>query len=65
MSGFDLLPPEIRNLYEVHEWRKACAVLHSAHPDEWTDILDVLKGFELWEKLRQFDHPREQTVASA
>lgn len=47
MSGLDLIPPEIRNLYETHEWRNACAVLSAAHPEEWRDILTVLGDFRL------------------
>lgn len=35
------------DLYEVHEWRNACAVLKEAHPAEWADLLAVLRGFEL------------------
>jgi hypothetical protein len=33
--------------YEVHEWRNACAVLSVAHPQEWTDIIAVLREFRL------------------
>jgi hypothetical protein len=43
----DFIPEEIHNLYEVHEWRHACAVLKSDFPDEWKDIMDVLLPFRL------------------
>lgn len=45
--GPELLPPDIRELYEVHEWKHACAVLHSDFPQEWQDIITVLRGFRL------------------
>lgn len=47
MSVVRLIPEDIRNLYEIHEWRNACAVLHGAHPEEWADILTVLREFRL------------------
>lgn len=49
MSGLGLLPDHVRNLYEVHEWRNACAVLKGAHPDEWDETMQVLTEFRLRE----------------
>jgi hypothetical protein len=43
----DLLPTEIREVYEVHEWKHACAVLKGDFPAEWADIMDVLRAFRL------------------
>ena len=34
-------------MYEVHEWRHACAVLRNDFPDEYADIIDVLTTFRL------------------
>jgi hypothetical protein len=45
--GTNLLPREIRALYEVHEWKHACAILKNDYPGEWKDIIDVLNGFRL------------------
>lgn len=47
MTSTHLVPRDITRLYEVHEWRNACAVLREAHPTEWTDLLRVLRGFRL------------------
>lgn len=41
----ELIPDDIRNLYECHEWKHACAILRADFPAEWQDILDVLRGF--------------------
>lgn len=41
------IPKGIERLFEVHEWRNALAVLSAAHPDEWRDICEVLRGFRL------------------
>jgi hypothetical protein len=41
------LPEDILTLYEVHEWRHACAVLKNDFPKEFTDIVDVLRKFRL------------------
>ncbi|MFC0269314.1 BglII/BstYI family type II restriction endonuclease [Kushneria aurantia] len=43
----ELLPEGIRDLYEVHEWRHACAILKEDFPAEWCDLLDVLSDFRL------------------
>jgi hypothetical protein len=43
--GVDLLPEFIRNNYEVHEWKHACAVMHNDFPVEWQDVISVLTDF--------------------
>jgi hypothetical protein len=45
--GTDLLPAFIRDHYEVHEWKHACAILHQDFPAEWADIIAVLTQFRL------------------
>lgn len=45
--GTDLIPADIREKYEVHEWKHACAILKEDFPDEWKDLLDVLRNFKL------------------
>jgi hypothetical protein len=42
-----LLPQFIRDNYEVHEWKHACAILKEDFPQEWQDILDLLSHFRL------------------
>ncbi len=41
------IPKHIRNLYEIHEWRHACAILQNDFPNEWKDVIDVLTEFRL------------------
>jgi len=41
------LPTTIRNLFEVHEWRHATAILRTDFPNEWADLCDVLPKFRL------------------
>jgi hypothetical protein len=41
------IPADVLARYEVHEWRNGLAILIAAHPDEWVDILKVLRGFSL------------------
>lgn len=45
--GIALLPSFIREHYEVHEWKHACAILHQDFPQEWRDIVEVLSAFRL------------------
>lgn len=42
-----LLPDFIRENYEVHEWKHACAILKEDFPEEWNDVISVLTEFRL------------------
>jgi hypothetical protein len=46
MVTVHLVPEDIRESYEVHEWRNAAGVLSTAHNAEWQDILAALRAFE-------------------
>lgn len=48
MATTHLIPADIQELYEVHEWRNATGVLTTSRPDEWGDILDALREFRLY-----------------
>ena len=45
--GLELLPRFIRENYEVHEWKHACAILNRDFPKEWGDIVELLELFRL------------------
>jgi hypothetical protein len=45
--SLNLIPSSIRKLYEIHQWRHACAVLKQEFSQEFEDILDVLGRFRL------------------
>lgn len=47
MSTLHLVPADLHEAYEIHEWRNACGVLSTAYPSEWADIQAVLRGFRL------------------
>lgn len=40
-------PQFIRDNYEIHEWRHACAILKQDFPQEYADLIDVLTRFRL------------------
>jgi hypothetical protein len=40
-----LIPNDIAQDYEVHEWRNAAGVLLTAHPSEWNDVVHLLRTF--------------------
>ena len=42
-----LVPDDISQAYLVKEWRNAAGVLSTACPDEWVDIIEVLRTFRL------------------
>ncbi len=45
--SIDLLPSFIKNHYEIHDWKHACAILKNDFPQEWEDIIEVLTNFRL------------------
>jgi hypothetical protein len=47
MTNQPLVPADISERFEVHEWRNGFAILAAAHPVEWGNILEVLRGFTL------------------
>ena len=42
-----LLPRFVREHYEIHEWKHACAILKQDFVDEWNDVMAVLTEFRL------------------
>ncbi|HTS17462.1 MAG TPA: BglII/BstYI family type II restriction endonuclease [Verrucomicrobiae bacterium] len=42
-----LFPKNIRESYEIHEWRHATSILKQDFPQEFTDIVSVLSRFRL------------------
>jgi Restriction endonuclease BglII len=48
MSTEHLVPADLRALYHVREWRNAAGVLTTACPQEWADLIEVLREFRLF-----------------
>jgi Restriction endonuclease BglII len=48
MANQSIVPADIATRFEVHEWRNGLAILAAAHPKEWSDICEVLRGFKLF-----------------
>ncbi len=48
MATDHLIPPDIRDLYHVKEWRNATGILETACPEQWSEVLEVLRGFRLY-----------------
>ncbi|GAB5348482.1 BglII/BstYI family type II restriction endonuclease [Alteriqipengyuania sp. 357] len=47
MTTVHLIPKDISELYEIHEWRNATGVLATACTSEWDEIQDALRKFRL------------------
>jgi len=47
MTNQSIVPAEVLTRFEVREWRNGLAILSAAHPQEWNDILAVLRDFQL------------------
>ncbi len=48
MSTEHLVPQDLHDLYHVREWRNATGVLTTACPNEWADIVAILREFRLY-----------------
>lgn len=47
MTTIHLVPDDIKQSYHVKEWRNAAGVMTTASPDEWEEIIAVLRSFKL------------------
>lgn len=63
--GVELLPESIREKYEIHEVRHACAILYHEFPEEWNDIIEVLEDYWLYESYITTRGGRKSPTANA
>lgn len=47
MSWRDHIPEDITELYEIHDWRHAAAILSKEFPEEFEDICYALRNFTI------------------
>jgi hypothetical protein len=40
-------PENLRDKYEFHEWKHACAILKTDFRNEWNDLIELLSSFRL------------------
>lgn len=63
--GVERLPAFVREHYEVHEWKHACAILETDFPSEWQDICEVLATFRLMRSWINVGGGRKSKVAES
>ena len=63
MANQPIVPADIAARFEVHEWRNGLAILAAARPQEWDDILAVLRGFRLLRSSIIKPGGRKSTIA--
>ena len=64
MSTEHLVPEDLRHLYRVKEWRNAAGVLATACPEEWNDIVEILREFRLYKSEVIAAGGRKSPIAS-
>lgn len=64
MSTLHLVPEDLRQLYRVREWRNAAGVLATACPEEWAEIIEVLRAFRLLRSEIQAAGGRKSPIAN-
>ncbi len=47
MTTEHLVPHDLREMYHVKEWRNAAGIMETACPDEWADVVSILRQFRL------------------
>lgn len=62
--AIDLLPQFIRDHYECHEWKHACAILNGDFPDEMADVVDVLTAFRFKKSWIEVGGGRKSKLAA-
>lgn len=50
MAWQEYIPEDIGNLYEIHDYRHAAAILKNEFPTEFSEICSALKAFRLTEQ---------------
>lgn len=45
--AIQLIPQDIQNSYEVFEWKHAASILYCDYPNEFNEIINVLRNFQL------------------
>lgn len=63
--SIELLPQSIRDNYEIHEWKHACAILRNDFPKEWKDVTSLLDQFRLYNSWITVGGGRKSKVAEA
>lgn len=64
MSTLHLVPEDLQRKYHVREWRNAAGILATACPEEWQDIQDVLRSFQLLRSEIQAAGGRKSPIAN-
>jgi hypothetical protein len=63
--NIEIIPKKLQQLYEIHEWKHASAILESDFPSEWQNIIDVLSAFKLKKSNILKPGGRKSTIAEA
>lgn len=63
--GIELLPKQILDKFEVHEWKHALAILEGDFSKEWEDLMDLLMNFKLCKSWIFEGGGRKSKVAEA
>lgn len=64
MSTLHLVPEDLQRLYYVREWRNATGVLQTACPEEWAEIIEVLRNFRLLRSEIEAAGDRKSPIAN-
>lgn len=64
MSTVHLVPEDLRQAYNVREWRNATGILTTACPNEWAEIVEVLRVFRLLRSEVQAAGGRKSPIAN-
>ncbi|MGV8921613.1 MAG: BglII/BstYI family type II restriction endonuclease [Pseudomonas sp.] len=58
------IPTQLREDFEIHEWRHATAILASDFPVEWGQILEMLENFRLYKSWLEVGGGNRSKIAA-
>jgi hypothetical protein len=59
------IPTDILARYEVYSYRSAALILKEAHPEEFAELMEVLRGFELTTRMVRMPGGNESQIPKA
>ncbi len=62
--GIELLPQAVRDNFECHEWKHACAIFRGDFPNEWADVMEVLSAFQFRKSWIEVGGGRKSKVSA-
>jgi len=65
IMAIELFPNDIREKFEIHEWKNASAILKNDFPTEWNELIELLQMFRFKKTWIEVGGGRKSKVSEA